>query len=512
MENAGDFDWSMSVEDLPADSLNRSLHAKFLTTFLIDKAKQGSYVININSPWGTGKTWFLRRWEHSLKLKYPTVYVDCWRNDHSNDPFLTVIAEIQNCLISKTEVKIVDNKNFKGAWKLLKDIAPIATKTILKNKLGIEWAAISDIENLDEVGEKIIESAIKNHEESTKSIDGLKKSISEWLDAVTTGNENFQNPLFVFIDELDRCRPTYAIEMLETVKHIFDIKNVIFIIATDKEQLQHSIKAVYGAGFNSSKYLDRFFNRSITLSHGLLDSFITQRVTGNSAPFIFSDNGKTPFEITKDNDTQLSIKIFSTIANFYQMDLRSTNLWLDRIEATLTYSTKPFDLYLLSLLIATEMFENELYTSLTSHGGYTGKNWDSLITKYRMPDYFPKLKIDIHALPAFKGKVESAIFDNTPSIKAHPFMYLTIMFQLMAKKVNKTDMDTRYFDLCERLRDFKNNNTRVLEYAGTPFQLFDGRSVNLDIRNEICILQFNAAHNLSISDYIQYCDLATVLE
>lgn len=56
MDNNRDFDWSQPAEDLPGDSLNRSEHAKFLTTFLVDKAKQGSYVININSSWGTGKT------------------------------------------------------------------------------------------------------------------------------------------------------------------------------------------------------------------------------------------------------------------------------------------------------------------------------------------------------------------------------------------------------------------------------------------------------------------------
>lgn len=70
MDNNRDFDWSQPAEDLPGDSLNRSEHAKFLTTFLVDKAKQGSYVININSSWGTGKTWFLRRWEKSLNSMF----------------------------------------------------------------------------------------------------------------------------------------------------------------------------------------------------------------------------------------------------------------------------------------------------------------------------------------------------------------------------------------------------------------------------------------------------------
>jgi predicted KAP-like P-loop ATPase len=74
-----------------------------------------------------------------------------------------------------------------------------------------------------------------------------------------------EKPMFVFIDELDRCRPTYAIELLETVKHLFDIPDLIFVIATDTEQLQHSVKSVYGEGFDASRYLYRFFNRSFSL-------------------------------------------------------------------------------------------------------------------------------------------------------------------------------------------------------------------------------------------------------
>lgn len=512
MDNNRDFDWSEPAEDLPGDSLNRSEHAKFLTTFIVDKAKQGSYVININSGWGTGKTWFLRRWENSLCSTYPTVYVDCWKNDHSNDPFLTVIAEIQKCLISKTEVKIIENVYFKSVWKLLKDMAPVATKTILKNKFGLDFDAIKDVEDLDEVGEKIIETAIKTHEESNKSIDDLKKSISEWLETVTEGDSVYNNPLFVFIDELDRCRPTYAIEMLETVKHIFDIKNVVFIIATDKEQLQHSIKAIYGSGFNSSKYLDRFFNRSITLNQQPLDLFITQKVIENAECFTYKDQAKTPFDL-KDNDGNiLSVKILSCIANFFNMDLRSTNLWLDRIQAVLKYGEKPIDLFLLSLVIATEMFENSLYLSLINQNGFIGSEWDGLLIKYNNPVSFPNLKLDTKALPIDQYAIDPEILNHKKTISQHPFHYLRIMFGLMKEKVSYDDVTKKYIELYERIRNYSNHQNRPLDYTGTKYHLANGSQISFDLRNEIAILQFNLKYNLYIKDYIQYCDLAVVLE
>lgn len=71
------------------------------------------------------------------------------------------------------------------------------------------------------------------------------KSVFEWVTAVT-GIKQKELPAFIFIDELDRCRPSYAVEMLETIKHIFDISGVVFVVATDTEQLQHAVKVVYG--------------------------------------------------------------------------------------------------------------------------------------------------------------------------------------------------------------------------------------------------------------------------
>ncbi|TOL41491.1 hypothetical protein CGH98_24085, partial [Vibrio parahaemolyticus] len=69
----------------------------------------------------------------------------------------------------------------------------------------------------------------------------------------------------VFIDELDRCRPSYAVEMLEVIKHFFELDNVVFVVATDTEQLQHAVKAVYGQLFDAQLYLGRFFRRRFSL-------------------------------------------------------------------------------------------------------------------------------------------------------------------------------------------------------------------------------------------------------
>ncbi len=68
------------------------------------------------------------------------------------------------------------------------------------------------------------------------------------------------NRLVIFIDELDRCKPTYAIKLLEQIKHYMMDDRITFVFSVNLEQLQHTIKCYYGADFDASRYLDRFFD------------------------------------------------------------------------------------------------------------------------------------------------------------------------------------------------------------------------------------------------------------
>ncbi len=67
-------------------------------------------------------------------------------------------------------------------------------------------------------------------------------------------------PLVVFVDELDRCRPDFAIKLIEVVKHLFDVPGVCFVVSTNMKQLSESVRAVYGGGFDAAHYLQRFFD------------------------------------------------------------------------------------------------------------------------------------------------------------------------------------------------------------------------------------------------------------
>ena len=102
--------------------------------------------------------------------------------------------------------------------------------------------------------EQIIEKSLEEHQELKKVIEHFKTALEKVTESLQD-NAGFTLPMYILIDELDRCRPTYAIELLENIKHIFNANGVFFIVATNKEQLAHSIKAVYGDSFDSRNYL-----------------------------------------------------------------------------------------------------------------------------------------------------------------------------------------------------------------------------------------------------------------
>lgn len=289
----------------------------------------GSFVLNLEAEWGFGKTFFMTRFAEQLSASgHPVVFIDAWKNDFSDDPYTNVVAEIERYFQQFLDEARATEGGFVKAYDAVKKnvgkIFWIGLKGGLKR--GSRWliaeGADEIVEVVDkhvvdtgEVGEKIgsdmeeqtikvtdaiidafAEKRIKDFEEAKVSLDRFRESLARLLLELEeqTGKKL---PFYVLIDELDRCRPTYAIAMLERIKHLFDVDNVVFLVSTDTQQLAHSINGVYGQGFDSRRYLQRFFSRSYVLPkptpRALIDSILDSSGTNESkwqAPGIENDN------------------------------------------------------------------------------------------------------------------------------------------------------------------------------------------------------------------------------
>lgn len=345
-----------SEEILSADRLERACYAEFLTKYLAAEGKRRNYVLNLNAEWGAGKTWFIKRWYMELKAHYPTVYIDAWQQDFSDDPLLTVISSIidQLKMIAGKENPIPEGMR-QRLLGLFKVGGKLALKAAIK-KAGLEEDDFS-LEGDD--ANQLVDALCSNQKERYESIQYLKQEIRQWVEgAVGLGNGELDYPAFILIDELDRCRPSYAVEMLETIKHIFDIPEVVFVLATDTEQLQHSIKVIYGEGFHASAYLRRFFRRQFALKKISKASFIESYMNLDDVLFEYLfPRFKTIGEFSL---------LLSVLADAFSLQLRDIEQYIDKVKAAISNFSGSFDLVIFSILLLAKEREPELYRQIVS--------------------------------------------------------------------------------------------------------------------------------------------------
>ena len=503
-----DFDWRHAVADdngelLPADTMNRGAHAQFLTQFLVAKGTEQNYILNLNSGWGGGKSWFIKRWKKTIESRYPAIYVDAWKNDHSKDPFLCVVSEIKTSLIDKTEMKGLASPGMEKALNIFKAAAPALIKGILK-KHGADIEVIAeaiDSEALAEGGAKLVEDLIKNHEQTTASIEAFKLSISEWLRVAIEQSEGKADyPLFIFIDELDRCRPTFAIEMLETVKHIFDMTKVVFVIATDKEQLQHSIRAVYGAGFDSARYLDRFFHRSVVLQHDSVNHQIEAMVTA-SAVFnpVQQEFKRHILSISKDKN--LIANWFTTIADIFRMNLRTVNLWFDRVEAIVA-ANKKIDVIFIAYLMAIYSCKPDEYKIYSE-----GVMKISDIKLFDIAQLSTKVKLSYTLNDCTDGMIKSL----DKHYDREEINYVTLTFQTYVNLIDELSR-ANFNETSLKEKSLRNLMAQIqdTDFDGYDYEKNDNNETQPLLRSLLTFNMINYRHNHTF--YKNLCELATTLK
>lgn len=330
------------------DLLERKVRADFLSNYLNEDICR---VLNLDSPWGAGKTYFLKNWKLQLleENQRPVVYFNAWENDFLGDPLLSLVSVIRDQLSTQSgatsSVKKSVKEFTKRAGELAIAIAPSIIKAGAKKHLGDDFLDILDGEASAETAEKFVEKILNKNHETLNAVEHFRESLTKLFKSVS--NKSNGKPVFIFIDELDRCRPTYAIELLERVKHFFAIEGCRFVIATDTDQLAHSICAVYGNGFASKRYLKRFFDSTFKLDNTQLDNWIATHIKSEICPpfnnyRIFSKNidthsyGQKKFVDTT-STTMLSDKlnphqiVFKALALAFNYQIRDLESILKRI-------------------------------------------------------------------------------------------------------------------------------------------------------------------------------------
>ena len=263
------------IETLYKDTINRNKDIVYFYNIL--QAQEFASAMAIDGRWGSGKTFFVRqtkmvinalnpssvmdeekRAKVTARLSFPNngqdsdncsiaVYYDAWENDNDTEPILSLIYEITKQLC--VDFSLSDKSIVKIAGAIVEAISG-------HNINGIKDALSSDDPFTKFKEQKDIEGKIK---------DFLTGLLAE------RGNR-----LVIFVDELDRCKPTFTVHLLEQIKHYIFDDRITFVFSVNLEQLQHTIKHYYGTNFDSCRYLDRFFDLRITMPPADMDKFYNQ--------------------------------------------------------------------------------------------------------------------------------------------------------------------------------------------------------------------------------------------
>lgn len=245
------------------DMLNRSNYVDFLCNVVNNcenyrrDQENMSYIFAVDSPWGTGKTFLMNMLAEKLsKNGMKVVKYNAWRNDYSRNPleslFYTIISSQE---FERDKVDAVFN----------------ALVVVVKRVFTRYIPLVSYVSDGLEVYQKEKKQPYELFETEQKIINEFSQLLRNCI--------GDSAKLVIIIDELDRCKPTFAIDLLEIVKHLFNVPNLVFIFAMDIGELSCGIRAVYGDDFGAAGYLCRFFDYMTKIPQPDLRSYITESLS-----------------------------------------------------------------------------------------------------------------------------------------------------------------------------------------------------------------------------------------
>ena len=335
------------------DLLNRKQYADVLTQ-IVKNAEDG-FTLSINADWGYGKTTFIKRWEKVLQNEgYQTIYFNAWETDFVADPMMALIDGLRNGFEAK-DLPSEHLQKVKAFWKT-------ASKLV---QLVPQYRIIGEIAEALQEG---IGDCTEDNDELQKctSIKQLvytfRKQLSDFAKTIDQ-----EKQLIVFVDELDRCRPDYAVQMLERIKHFFAIDNIIFVLSIDKKVLCKSIKAVYGGlEIDTEAYLRRFIDLEFDLPEPNISDFIDAQFDAKGIGEVFTNYWDHIEKHYGGEDREVTLRIaLSDCLQAESKSLRDIEKYFNRLGIIFSSKALPHKYCdMISYLLYLNMFHRNIYDHL----------------------------------------------------------------------------------------------------------------------------------------------------
>ena len=260
--------------DTAVDILNRDKFVHNLINITNNLAnKKSSCTFAIDGKWGVGKSFVLNMFlnkigqcqdENTSQDKYLVFNYNCWKYDYYQEPLIAIVSSMLSNAENKTKL-FSEKANIVAAavWGKAKDTLKNIADKWVKSYIGIE-----PIKFIDSIEHNCTYQIENNH-----SFDEYFKFNETLEDTRKLLKQISQNQtIIIVVDEIDRCLPEYSIKVLERLHHLFDgLDNVIVVISLDKEQLENTIKQIYGNKIDIDGYLKKFISFQLKLNKGIIN-------------------------------------------------------------------------------------------------------------------------------------------------------------------------------------------------------------------------------------------------
>jgi hypothetical protein len=203
---------------------------------------------------------------------------------------------------------------------------------------AVEAAHLSELKDIaseisagvSDIGAEVIEKKIEDHAAEKDALIAFKRSLAK-LATIVRAEQSF--PLAILVDELDRCRPDFALGLLERIKHLFDVEGVAFVLFVNRGQIETYIRTVYGAEVDAAAYLLKFGNVFVDLP---TEQPVFRATRGRSS---YCADLAQHFELTARNDGDHILRSIDNLSAHFGLTLREVERAFSLM--SLYYSTLP---------------------------------------------------------------------------------------------------------------------------------------------------------------------------
>ena len=230
------------AEGFERDKLNRKGFGERLAQIL--EKQPGGNVFALDAGWGQGKTTFIKMWRGHVKDRLKTIYFDAFACDYQQDSFLSLAVEVYEGVRREPLKKAI------LSVEKLRAINSMAGGALLEKAVGKTGGDI--VKKFLEAHDAILTRRLEEAQKVKGAMETFRESLERHVKEISP-----DKPLIFIVDELDRCRPDFALDLLETIKHFFEVPGIVFLLVMNHEALDGMIRTRYGIG-DGGRYMQKF--------------------------------------------------------------------------------------------------------------------------------------------------------------------------------------------------------------------------------------------------------------